>query len=160
MVAAEAGASVLMTFSRRTPAAAKTALEARLWRRPGMIWNGEGDNPYFAFLAAADFILVTEDSINMAAEAASTGKPVYILPMQGGSDRIRRFHADLEARGAARPFEGRLEPWTYEPLRETERAAEEVVRRLAARRPSPPPTAMPPSPADTETEPAEPPSSS
>jgi mitochondrial fission protein ELM1 len=98
-----------------------------------MIWDGEGDNPYFAFLAAADFVLVTEDSINMAAEAASTGKPVFILPMQGRSVRIRRFHEDLEARGAARPFGGRFYRWSYEPLRETERAAAEIVRRLQAR---------------------------
>jgi mitochondrial fission protein ELM1 len=126
-------ASVLLTFSRRTPEAAKAVLTEHLSRRPGMIWDGEGDNPYFAFLAAADFVLVTEDSINMAAEAASTGKPVFILPMQGRSVRIRRFHEDLEARGAARPFGGRFYRWSYEPLRETERAAAEIVRRLQAR---------------------------
>lgn len=127
------GASVLATFSRRTPEAAKRALAAQLAGRPGWVWDGEGANPYFAFLAAADVILVTEDSINMAAEAAATGKPVYILPMLGGSARIARFHAALRARGASRPFEGRLERWTYEPLHETERAAAEVLRRMQAR---------------------------
>ena len=127
-----AGASVLATFSRRTPADARHAIAKELEAMPGWIWDGEGANPYFAFLAAADVILVTEDSINMAAEAASTGKPVYFLPMLGGSERIARFHEALRARGASRLFEGRLDRWTYEPLRETERAAAEVLRRMGA----------------------------
>ena len=41
------------------------------------IWDGTGANPYFAFLHHADHVLVTEDSANMAAEAASTAKPVH-----------------------------------------------------------------------------------
>jgi mitochondrial fission protein ELM1 len=127
------GASVLATFSRRTPPEARRALTEQLGRRPGWVWDGQGANPYFAFLSAADAILVTEDSVNMAAEAASTGKPVYILPMLGGSERIARFHRALRARGASRPFEGRLERWAYEPLRETERAAAEVLRRMGVR---------------------------
>jgi mitochondrial fission protein ELM1 len=46
---------------------------------------------------------------------------------------MRRFHQDLEARGAARPFAGAFDRWSYEPLRETERAAAEVLRRLDGR---------------------------
>jgi mitochondrial fission protein ELM1 len=125
----EAGASLLMTFSRRTPDQAKALLASRLGDR-GWVWDGEGDNPYFAFLAAADCILVTEDSINMAAEAASTGKPVFILKLDGASPRIRRFHEALEARGAARPYGGGFHRWRYEPLNETERAARAVLERL------------------------------
>jgi mitochondrial fission protein ELM1 len=130
--AAEAG--LMLTFSRRTPPAAKAVLRARLERRPGVIWDGAGENPYFAFLAAADFIAVTEDSTNMATEAAGTGKPVFVLKVDGGSKRLSRLHQELEARGAARPFGGQFYGWSYPPLRETERAAEEVVRRLEARR--------------------------
>ena len=129
----EAGASLLMTFSRRTPEAAKAMLTARLGDQPGWIWDGQGDNPYFAFVAAADWLLVTEDSINMAAEAASTGKPVFILRLDGQSLRIRRFHEALEAMGAARPFGGGFHRWTYTPLNETDRAAREVLARLKAR---------------------------
>ena len=125
--------SLLMTFSRRTPEAARRILTEKLARRPGMIWDGEGPNPYFAFLAAADFIAVTEDSTNMATEAASTGKPVFILRMDGQSVKMRRFHEDLEARGAARPFGDHFYRWTYEPLAETDRAAAEIVRRMGAR---------------------------
>lgn len=126
------GGSLLMTFSRRTPEAAKDALTLGLCDVPGLIWDGEGANPYFAFLAAADYILVTEDSTNMATEAASTGKPVFILKMEGHSPKFRQFHETLERHGAARPFGGGFHRWTYAPLQETERAAKEIWRRFDA----------------------------
>ena len=127
-----AGGSLMLTFSRRTPEAAKQAMTARLGDLPGLIWDGTGANPYFAFLQFADHVLVTEDSANMAAEAASTGAPVHILPMiplkAGG--KFARLHADLRGRGAARPFDGGLEGWRYEPLDETGRAARAVLERM------------------------------
>jgi mitochondrial fission protein ELM1 len=128
------GGSLLMTFSRRTPDAAREALTEGLKDLPGIIWNGEGENPYFAFLAAADYILVTEDSTNMATEAAATGKPVFILKMEGHSAKFRRFHEELERHGAARPFGGGFHGWIYEPLQETDRAAKEIWSRFDAKR--------------------------
>ncbi len=129
---AGAGGSLMLTFSRRTPEAAKQVMTARLKGLPGLIWDGTGPNPYFAFLNFADHVLVTEDSANMAAEAASTGAPVHILPMiplkAGG--KFSRLHADLRKRGAARPFDGGLDGWTYEPLDETGRAARAVLERM------------------------------
>jgi mitochondrial fission protein ELM1 len=132
-----AGGSLMLTFSRRTPEAAKAAMTARLDHLPGLIWDGEGPNPYFAFLHFADHILVTEDSANMAAEAASTGAPVHILPMTSlkPADKFARLHADLRERGAARPFDGSLNVRTYAPLAETDRAAREVLARLATASP-------------------------
>ncbi len=130
-----AGGSLMLTFSRRTPEAAKAAMTARLSHLPGMIWDGEGPNPYFALLKFADHILVTEDSANMAAEAASTGAPVHILPMipLKPAGKFERLHADLRERGAARPFNGSLDAWTYAPLNETDGAAHAVLERLAVR---------------------------
>ncbi len=127
------GGSLLMTFSRRTPEPAKALLTARLRHLPGIIWDGTGPNPYFAFLAAADYILVTEDSTNMATEAASTGKPVFILKMDGTSLKFRLFHQELEGMGAARPYGGAFHGWTYAPVDETGRAAAEVVARMDGR---------------------------
>lgn len=124
------GGSLLMTFSRRTPEPARALLTARLRHLPGMIWNGEGANPYFAFLAGADYILVTEDSTNMATEAASTGKPVFVLKMDGSSLKFRLFHEELERQGAARPYGGAFHGWTYTPVDETDRAAREVLARI------------------------------
>lgn len=126
------GGSVLLTTSRRTPAAAKAILAERLSALPGILWNGEGENPYFAFLAAADIIVATEDSINMVAEAASTGKPIHIAAVNGRQQRKQLFHADLSARGVAQPFTGEYRTWTYEPLNETARLAEAILTSLRA----------------------------
>lgn len=129
---AAAGGSLMLTFSRRTPEAAKAAMAARLAGLPGLIWDGTGSNPYFAFLHFADHVLVTEDSANMAAEAASTGAPVHILPMVPlkPAGKFARLHADLRTRGAARPFDGALEGRRYELLNETDRAARTVLERM------------------------------
>jgi uncharacterized protein len=124
------GGSLLLTFSRRTPEHARTILSQRLGGLPGWLWDGQGTNPYFAFLATADHILVTEDSANMPTEAGATGKPVYLLAMDGKQARKQRFHAELAQLGVARRFDGRLEEWSYPPLRETERAAAEILRRM------------------------------
>lgn len=124
------GGTLLMTFSRRTPGDARHILENALRDVPAVIYDGSGSNPYFAFLDAADYVLVTEDSVNMAVEAAATGKPVYILGLDsrrpGG--KFTRFHQSLRDRGIARPFDGRLESWTYPLLDETARAAEAVLK--------------------------------
>jgi len=127
--------SLMLTYSRRTPEEARNAMTARLKDLPGMIWDGEGANPLFAFLHNADHVLVTEDSANMATEAASTGRPVHVLPMvqRGSAGKFERLHADLEAAGATRRFDGTLEGWTYEPLRETERAARAVLEAMRTR---------------------------
>ena len=130
-----AGGSLLLTFSRRTPEAAKEIMTARLSALPGWIWDGSGANPLFAMLHAADHVLVTEDSANMATEAAATGKPVHVLPMipLKPAGKFARLHADLAAHGAARPFDGDLEPWTYAPLNETERTARAVLEAMRTR---------------------------
>jgi len=122
------GGSILLTFSRRTPEPARAILAARLRDLPGIIWDGEGENPYFAFLGAADCVLATEDSTNLATDAAATGKPVFILKMDGASAKFRLFHDELERLGIARPFAGALHGWTYPPLAETDRAAAEILR--------------------------------
>jgi mitochondrial fission protein ELM1 len=128
-----AGGALMLTFSRRTPEAAKAAMTERLSRLPGVIWDGNGPTPFFAFLNFADHILVTEDCANMAAAAPSTRKPVHILPMipLKPAGKFARLHEDLRERGVARPFDGRLEPWSYEPLRETDRAARDILTRMA-----------------------------
>ncbi|HWA62769.1 MAG TPA: mitochondrial fission ELM1 family protein [Caulobacteraceae bacterium] len=127
-----AGGSVLFTASRRTPEVSRRILAEALSSLPGIVWDGTGPNPYFAFLGAADHVLVTEDSTNLATDAAVTGKPVHVLKMAGASAKLARFHASLEGHGIARPFRGVLDAWRYEPLAETERAAQEVLKRMGA----------------------------
>jgi len=130
---AASGGSLLTSFTRRTPEPARRILTKSLSALPGWIWDGTGDNPYFAFLAAADAILVTEESTNLATDAAATGKPVHVLAMTGGSAKFARFHADLAARRITRPFTGALETGSYPPLDETNRAARELLWRFSTR---------------------------
>ncbi|MDC7675752.1 mitochondrial fission ELM1 family protein [Asticcacaulis machinosus] len=130
--------TLLLTISRRTPEAARDILVSALKDLPGLIYTGGGDNPYFAFLHKCDHILVTEDSINMAVEAAATGKPVHILSMDRRSAlkstrKFDEFHRALQDYGAARPFNGELRTWSYTPLNETARAAEAVLALLKSR---------------------------
>ncbi|MGH6793226.1 MAG: mitochondrial fission ELM1 family protein, partial [Methyloceanibacter sp.] len=129
-LARETGGSLLVTPSRRTAPASLAALAHAIDGTPHFVWDGTGDNPYLAFLASADAIVVTEDSVNMVTEAAGTGKPVYVQSLPGRSTRLARFHVLMRERGATRPFEGRLESWTYPPVNDTELVASTIRRAL------------------------------
>ncbi len=118
--ARQSGGSLLVTPSRRTSPEAMRALASAIAELPHFIWDGSGANPYYAFLAAADVIVATEDSVNMVTEAAGTGKPVYVQRLKGRSRRLSRFHELMRERGATRPFEGRIESWSYAPINDTE----------------------------------------
>ncbi|MCC7049096.1 MAG: mitochondrial fission ELM1 family protein [Alphaproteobacteria bacterium] len=124
------GAGLMVTTSRRTGAEAEALLRDKLAGLPAVLWDGTGDNPYFAFLGLADFVIVTGDSVNMVSEALVSGKPVLVAHLEGGTPKFRRFHEDLEREGLTRPFKGKLETWTYTPLDDTKRAAAEARRRL------------------------------
>lgn len=122
---------LMITASRRTPPEVMQYLKERLNTPHCLFWDGTGDNPYFGFLAHADYILVTEDSVSMVSDAATTGKPVYLIPLEGGKKRFDRFKAAFKDKGVIRPFDGSLEHWTYEPLRDADLVAEEIKKRFA-----------------------------
>lgn len=128
------GGALLVATSRRTDAATREALTQGLRDVPGIVWTGEGENPYLAFLHLADALVVTSDSVNMASEACATGKPVHIATVEPESGRIADFHTRLRAAGCARPFAGHLETWHYEPLRETSRVGAMLAEKLEMRR--------------------------
>ena len=121
-----------ITPSRRTGDDAMRIIRAALGGKPAVIWDGAGENPYFGFLAHADAIVVTGDSVSMVSEACSTGKPVYVFDLEGGSRKFDRFHRALRDRGITRPFDGTLAEWRYPPLDDTARVADEVRRRVAS----------------------------
>ncbi len=129
-LARDQGAGLMVTASRRTGEENQAILRAALAELPSVFWDGRGDNPYFGYLGLADAVVVTEDSITMVSEAATTGKPVHVVGLEGGTAKFRRFHADLRQAGITRPFTGRLDQWRYPPLAETARIAAEVRRRL------------------------------
>ncbi|HMA48714.1 MAG TPA: mitochondrial fission ELM1 family protein [Magnetospirillaceae bacterium] len=122
--------SVMVTASRRTGAAIEALFKARLTGVAGEFWDGTGDNPYLGYLAYADHIVVTADSVNMVCEAASTGKPVHVVPLDGGSDKFRRFHDGLVEDGITRPFHGMLESWSYPTFDDAGMVAERIRTML------------------------------
>lgn len=134
---AATGCSFLVTPSRRTGETVTNILRAALKGTPATVWDGSGANPYFGYLALADAVIATSDSVNMVTEAAGTGKPVYVYPLPGKSRRLAEFHAEMARVGATRPFvralaEG-LAPWHYTPINDTARVAEAIIARMAER---------------------------
>jgi mitochondrial fission protein ELM1 len=130
------GASFLITPSRRTHPRLMRKVDEATASAPRILYSGDGPNPYADFLAHADMLVVTADSVNMCGEAAATGKPVYVFTPSGGSPKFERFHAALAAHGATRPLSvhlARLETWTYAPLQAADTIAMEVERRWSQR---------------------------
>lgn len=128
--------SFMVTPSRRTHGRLVSAVEAATKGAPRIIWDGTGDNPYPQFLAHADALVVTADSVNMTGEACATGRPVYVFEPSAGSAKFRRFHETLRALGATRPLPERvaeLPHWDYTPLDSARIIADEIERRWLRR---------------------------
>lgn len=127
------GGSVLVTPSRRTARAGVSFLQDRLAGLPAAVWDGLGDNPYFAYLSLADAFMVTADSVSMISEAAATGKPIHILELDGGNAKFARFHQLMQQAGITRPFSGKIESWSY-PIPDDTMRAGAALRELVSRR--------------------------
>ena len=121
-------AHLMVTSSRRTGAKNEAILRRALPN--AYFYDGDGANPYFAMLAAADFILVTADSASMLSDACTSGKPVYMINLEGGHPRIDALHKHLQDLGALRVFEGDLETFTYNPLKDAVKIADVIRERL------------------------------
>jgi len=122
-IAAQAG-SVLATTSRRTGAPATRAVAEALRAVPHRLyaWGEAGANPYAGFLAQADIIVATGDSVSMISESLATRAALHIADL-GAGPRHARFHASLFAAGEARPFAGILEASARMPRDEPGRVA-------------------------------------
>jgi len=119
----QAGGSVLVTDSARTPAAAYAAFLCRLdvpvhafhWE------SSEEENPYPGYLAVADHLVVTGESMSMLAEATATRRPLYIFDL---SDCV----ASAEGGAPCRPWWMIRHNFRYRPL------SHRLAMRLAPRR--------------------------
>jgi mitochondrial fission protein ELM1 len=108
------GGSVLVTTSARTPIAAVDALFAAI-DAPACLhrWApGDSQNPYFGFVALADRIVVTADSISMIAEACATGRPVQMFDFGAGALPMRE-EDEAVAGGPGPSLAARLRGWLY-----------------------------------------------
>jgi len=96
-MARELGGSLLVTTSARTLPRTADALFAAI-DVPALKfrWTPRAaDNPYFGFLALADRIIATGDSVSMMAEACATGRPVYLYDTGEGSTSMRDAHVHI-----------------------------------------------------------------
>ncbi|MDX2113764.1 MAG: mitochondrial fission ELM1 family protein [Alphaproteobacteria bacterium] len=113
---ARTSCSLLITPSRRTGEDNVALLESRFRGHPRVyLYDGKEENPYLSLLAHADYIITTNDSVNMMSEALATKKPLYILPLPGHrATKPARFAERLIQEGAARLLGDSLQPWSYE----------------------------------------------
>lgn len=120
---------LMITTSRRTGAGPEKIIRINLQAENSIIWNGEGENPYFGMLAWADFIIVTADSVSMLSDAATTGKPVYVIPLKSKGGRLDACLKNLREKGIIRDFTGTMDIYNYKPLRDASKIAEEIRRK-------------------------------
>ncbi|WP_376093351.1 mitochondrial fission ELM1 family protein [Roseomonas sp. CCTCC AB2023176] len=126
------GATLLVTTSRRTGEAATAAIAQALRDLPHRLyrWGDPGPNPYAGFLAQADAIVVTGDSVSMLSEACATGAPVLVATREEGR-HLRLVHSLREA-GLAAPLTDAGRGAPHPPLDEAGRVAAEIRGRFAA----------------------------
>ena len=130
-MAADGGGSLLITTSRRTGDAAAALLAEVSVPNHVFQWGDAGDNPYFGYLALADAVVVTGDSVSMCSEACATPGPVYIhAPKALTTQKHGRLHAELFELGYARPLDGTYEEWTHRPLNAARDIAAEIRKRF------------------------------
>ncbi len=104
------GGSILITTSRRTGETAQKLIMEALKDIPAhtFVWGDKNENPYLGYLACADNIIVTGDSVSMASEACGTNKPVFVFEGQSWLTKkhYRFIHALYENRYAV-PLDAR-----------------------------------------------------
>ena len=129
-MALDCGGSLLITTSRRSGAAGQSLITEITAPNFTYQWGDEGDNPYFGYLAMADAIVVSGDSVSMCSEACATKAPVYIYAPEGFvTDKHARLHQQLYDAGFARPLEETVESWSHPSLN----AATEIVQAIRER---------------------------
>ena len=104
--------SILITTSRRTPKIVKELLRSQFNKnsKVHIVESGsKSGNPYFAMLALAEKIFVTNDSVNMVSEACACEKPVYIIPLLNISlGKTKRFLDVLNNKDLVKTFDNNL----------------------------------------------------
>ena len=132
------GGSLLITASRRTPQAWRRRLRAAFRNGCTCFWDGneDGTNPYAGYLAVADRIVVTPDSVNMLSEACATGVPVLTSLPPAAPAKLAAFHAELADQGWLHDIHVDFSTLhQVPPLREIAAVASKVWHRIEATRP-------------------------
>ena len=123
-------AYLLLVPSRRCPDTVLRHLQTALQPDHYMIATNDQPNPYPGVLAMADAVIVTSDSVNMASEAASTGKPVLIAYWRAETGRIAKFHQIMQNNNHTAPLTRFLPTGSFVPLDESNMIRQQVSTRL------------------------------
>lgn len=101
--------SLLITTSRRTGMDVEEMLQHEVKGACYLHLYDAGEyNPYTSFLACADAVCVSGDSLSMSVEATVTGKPVFIYTPEGASAHKHvAQHQILFDKNLARPLDER-----------------------------------------------------
>ena len=88
---AKIGGSILITTSRRTGEEAQKIIMEQIKDIPQhtFLWGDKSENPYGGYLACADNLVVTGDSVSMCCEATGPGKPLWVFC---GKDWLTKKH--------------------------------------------------------------------
>ena len=112
-------ANLFLVPSRRCPDTVLRYLQTSLPSDHYIIATNGQPNPYPGILAIADAVIVTSDSVNMASEAASTGKPVLIAYWRAETGRIANFHQTMHYSNHTAPLTKYLPAGSFTPLDES-----------------------------------------
>lgn len=125
------GGSLIVTSSPRTGKEGCDAIR-RLLTVPHYFheWNSAGDNPYIAFLALANALIVTGDSVSMCSEVCTLGKPTYLFaPPHAKNKKQIMFREALLTRGHAKSHTSQIDlQWKPVPLPDAAAIAAHMIR--------------------------------
>lgn len=128
------GGSLLITTSRRTGAEAEKKIMSYLEKYPNYayLWGSKDKNPYLGFLACADNLIVTGDSVSMCSEATAAEKELRIFTGKNWlTSKHLRFVQTLCEKGYATNLEERTSSkisFTHTPLNTAKEIAETIAR--------------------------------
>ena len=125
------GTSLALIPSQRTPSEFLNNFTKELQQIPHVITDPKDKNPYPGILGIADVIIVTSDSVNLASEAAITGKPILIADWQNETGRIGAFHEAMARAGHTMPLENSVPIKAFTPLDEMPAILRQVISLLA-----------------------------
>ena len=128
--AAANNAKLFLVPSRRCPENVFQHLQTALLPDQCMTTNNHQPNLLFSILAMADAVIVTSDSINMASEAASTGKPVLIAYWRAETGRIAKFHQTMQNDNHTAPLTKLLPSGPFLALDESVMIRQQISARL------------------------------
>ena len=89
-------------------------------------------NAYLCALGISDLLVVTCDSISMISEAATTGKPIFMVNLNPKKNikRFRKFYNQFKEMNIIRDLEDKNELWTYNKLDEVNRIATVIKKKM------------------------------